>query len=125
MPEKNQKREEKPEPERADGTRSASERKRKKTAPGSTLQSWEVELSARRAASLTYWGAPPSSPYNRPPEEPSKKVPIVPPGDFESDADDSPPVQFENPDDTIACEACSKNSDQAHAPDDDASTDNH
>lgn len=79
------------------GTRQAKASKAKKPAPQATLQSWDVELSAHSVALLHYWQVMPPSPSDRPREEPSRHVPVVPSGRPEADDHHSPPVQFEKP----------------------------
>lgn len=75
--------------------KASSEPRRKKRPPESTLESKPVELPAHKAVRLHYQYAPPPMPYGLGPEEPPKKVPVVPPGNYEEDVDDSPPVDFE------------------------------
>ena len=70
---------------------------RKQGVPGSTLESSSAQLPARKTVQVNYQPAPPSRVREEPPEEPPKQAPVVPPGDYEEDVDDSPPVHFDDP----------------------------
>ena len=65
--------------------------------PNPTVASAPAELPAPKTVQLTYQPTPPSRLHQEPPEEPAKKAPLVPPGDYEEDTDESPPVHFDDP----------------------------
>ena len=95
MPKKDETKEKQEEP--ATGEQVAKKPGRKQGGPGATLESTSAHLPARKTVQVNYQSVPPSRMCEEPPEEPSKQAPVVPPGDYQEDVDDSPPVHFDDP----------------------------
>jgi hypothetical protein len=100
MAERHNPQEKEPEQEKISTDEASGRRKGAKVPPSATVQSWSVQLAARKFASLSYRKTPP--PAQPSPPEPPKHVPVVPRGDYQPDHNDSPPVSFGQTDDEAA-----------------------
>ena len=68
----------------------------KQPEPQDTLESSAAQLPPRMPVKVEYQPRPPLHPLSEPPpHEPHRHIPVVPPGPFEPDKEDSPPLDFD------------------------------
>lgn len=67
----------------------------KRPRPNDTVESSAAQLSARPSVKIEYQPRPPARPLTEAQQEPPKHIPLVPPGPFEPDEEESPPVDLD------------------------------
>lgn len=60
-----------------------------------TVASTNAQLPPPTPAKIDYQPRPPLRSLSEPPQEPHKRIPVVPPGPFEPDQEDSPPLHLD------------------------------
>ena len=65
------------------------------TAGEPPLKSEKIVLSNGQVSSVSYVSAPPTTPADQMLEEPHRRVPIVPAGQYEPETDQSPPISLD------------------------------
>lgn len=68
-----------------------------KPAASATVTSAPAQLSPPMPAKIDYQPRPPLRSLSEPPQEPHRRIPIVPPGPFEPDQEESPPLNLDEP----------------------------
>ena len=69
----------------------------KRPKPIDTVESSTAQLSARPSIKIDYQPQPPTRPLTEAQQEPPRNIPLVPPGPFEPDEEESPPLDIDEP----------------------------
>lgn len=60
-----------------------------------TVTSTDAQLPPPMPAKIDYQPRPPLRSLSEPPQEPHRRIPVVPPGPFEPDQEESPPLNLD------------------------------
>jgi len=69
----------------------------KRPKPADKVESSTAQLSARPSVKIEYRPQPPTRPLTETQQEPPRHIPLVPPGPFEPDEEESPPLDIDEP----------------------------